>query len=158
MSVSCQQQTSPAGRSRTRLHSELFPYSSAPVCYRFEKILDRSSLVVADATNLVPDLREKHDLPDRGIGARAGPQVGDLVDRALGRGPHDLLAESKAFHIFEVFEPRSQAGRMRCLNAVRGVGAEHIKTRSLKPPSPLLKMSSAFVLSAFTAATAFSSM
>jgi hypothetical protein len=52
----------------------------------------------------------------------------------LNRGPHDLLAESKAFHIFEVFEPRSQAGRMRYLNAVRGVGAEHIKIAVLETP------------------------
>src|SRR5262245_36341740 len=116
-------------------------------------------LVVADSTNLVTDLRVEDLLLEGLVRAGARPPVGGLFYRSLGGILHDRFTEwctLLALNVSQVFAPIHV--RRRRYDAVRGIGAVHIKITVLKPPSPLLNISSAFALFSFASATGLSSI
>jgi hypothetical protein len=117
-----------------------------------------SVLIVADTAVLISDPRVEGDLLQRLVRPRTGPPIGKLFYRSGGGVLHNLFTERIAFLAFDVLKMLTLEVGMRRENAVGGVGTEHIKIAVLKPTLSLLNISSAFALSCFTAATAFSSM
>jgi hypothetical protein len=89
-------------------------------------------LVVANSAVLISDSREESVLLKRLVVAGARPKVGYLVDLSLSSSPHDLLSEREALFAFDVLQMFTLQIGMRCEDAVRGVGAKHIKVTVLK--------------------------
>jgi hypothetical protein len=90
-------------------------------------------LVVADTTNLVTDLRVESLLLEGLVRARSWPPVGGLFYRSLGGILHNRFTERStvlALNVSQLFA--SVHVRLRRDDAVRGVGAPHIKVSILE--------------------------
>src|SRR4029453_15395364 len=94
---------------------------------RSRKTVSQSFLVVANSAVLTYDLRIKAVFFERLVRAGAGPPIGNLLDLSFSGGPHDLFPERKALLAYDVLQLFTLQVGMRCENAVRGVGAEHIE-------------------------------
>ncbi len=84
-------------------------------------------LVVADTTNLVTDLREERIFLQRLVGARARPPISNLFERSFGSCLHYLFSERRTMLALNLAQIFALKRGMRRYDAVRGVGAPHIK-------------------------------
>ena len=90
-------------------------------------------LVVADTTNLVTDLRIEGLLLEGLVRAGSRPPVGGLFYLSLGGILHNRFTEWSTVLSLNVFKPFALIHVRLCSDdAVRGVGAPHIKVSILK--------------------------
>jgi hypothetical protein len=113
-----------------------------------------SFLVVAYTANLVAYLRIEGSFLERLVRSRSRPPVGGFLYRSVTGIMHDRLTKRRTMLALKVLQMLTLILGMCCEDAVGNIR----RSRSLKPPSPLLNISSAFVLFSFNAATALSSI
>src|SRR5262245_27856352 len=97
-------------------------------------------LVIADTADLVTDLCVEGLLLEGLVRAGSRPPVGGLFYRSLGGTLHDRFTERSAMlalDVSQLFAPIHV--RLRRDNAVRGVGAPHIKVSILEATLALVE-------------------
>src|SRR5262245_8950353 len=96
-------------------------------------VLGELFLVVADTTNLVTGLRVEDGLLEHLACGMAREPVAGLLYRSLGGILHNCFTQRTTVHTLKVSQPFALIPvRMRRYDAVRGVGAEHIKIAVLE--------------------------
>src|SRR5262245_11837272 len=97
-------------------------------------------LVVADTTNLIADLRIEGVLLEGLVRAGSRPPVGGLFYRSLGGILHNRFTERSAVLALNVSQLFASIHvRLRRDNAIRGVGAPHIKVSILEATLALVE-------------------
>src|SRR4029450_3949864 len=97
-------------------------------------------LIVAASTTLVTGLRVEDGLLEHFACGMARPEVGGLFYRSLGRILHHRFTQPNAVYAPNAAHPFALFPvRMRRYDAVKGVGAEHIKITVLEAASALVE-------------------